>query len=84
MKPPSQRKPQHEEKFLCCKGAGALEQAAQRCYGVCFSGEIPDSPGPGPVQPAVDDPALAGQLAWIISGGPFHSVILNKPMRECQ
>jgi len=30
--------------------------------GVSFSGDIQDSPGQGPVQPAVGDPALAGGL----------------------
>ena len=39
---------------------GALEQAAHGGCGVFFSGDIQDSPGQGPVQPAVGDPASAG------------------------
>jgi len=41
---------------------GGLEQAAQRCCGVSFSGDIKDPHGQGPVQPAVGDPASAGGL----------------------
>jgi len=41
---------------------GALEQVAQRGCGFSFSGDMQDPPGQGPVQPAVDDPALAGEL----------------------
>jgi len=41
---------------------GALKQAAQGGCGVSFSGDIQDSPGQGPVQPAGGDPALAGAL----------------------
>ena len=37
----------------------ALEQVAQGGCGVSFSGDIPDLPGQGPVQPAVGDPASA-------------------------
>jgi len=44
------------------KGDGALEQAAQRGCGFSFPGDIQDSPGQGPVQPAAGDPALAGGL----------------------
>ena len=39
-----------------------LEQAAQGGCGVSFSGDIQDPPGQGPVQPAVGDPASAGEL----------------------
>ena len=53
---------EHEEELLPSEGDGALEQAAQGGYGVSFSGDIPDPPGQGPVQPAVGDPALAGGL----------------------
>jgi len=37
-----------------------FKQVAQRGCGVSFSGGIQDPPGPGPVQPAVGDPASAG------------------------
>jgi len=53
---------EHEEEFLPSEGDGALEQAAQGGCGVPFSGDIQDPPGQGPVQPAVGDPASAGQL----------------------
>ena len=53
---------EHEEELLYSEGDGALEQAAQGGCGVSFSGDIPDPPGQGPVQPAVGDPTLAGVL----------------------
>ena len=53
---------EHEEKLLHSEGDGALAQAAQGGCGVSFSGDIPDLPGQGPVQPAVGDPASAGGL----------------------
>jgi len=37
-------------------------QAAQGGCGVSFSGDIENSAGQGPVQPALGDPALAGGL----------------------
>jgi len=49
-----------EEELLPSEGDGALAQAAQRGYGVSFSGDIPHPLGRGPVQPAVGDPAWAG------------------------
>jgi len=45
------------------EGDGALEQAAQGGCGVSLSGDIPDPPGQGPLQPTVGDPALAGGWA---------------------
>ena len=51
---------EHEEELLPSEGDGALEQAAQGGCGVCFSGDIQDLSGQGPVQPAVGDPASAG------------------------
>jgi len=52
-----------EEELLPSEGDGALDQAAQGGCGVSFSGDIPDSPGQGPVQPALGDPASAGGWA---------------------
>jgi len=40
--------------------------------GCSFSGDIQDSPGQGPVQPAVGDPASAGGLDQKIPRGPFQ------------
>ena len=53
---------EHKEEVLPPEGDGALAQAAQGGCGVSFSGDIPDPPGQGPVQPAVGDPASAGGL----------------------
>jgi len=53
---------EHEEEFLPSEGDRALEQAAQGCCGVSFSGDIPAPPGRGPLQPTVGDPASAGGL----------------------
>ena len=53
---------EHEEELLPSEGDGAVEQAAQGGCGFSFSGEIQDPSGQGPVQPAVGDPALAGEL----------------------
>jgi len=44
------------------EGDRALEQPAQGGFGFSFSGNIQDLPGQGPVQPALDDPTLAGVL----------------------
>jgi len=63
---------EHEEELLHSEGDGALEQAAQGGCGVSFSGDIPDPPGRGAVQPAVGDPALAGGLDQMIHRGPFQ------------
>jgi len=54
--------PEHEEELLPSEGDGALAQAAQGGCGVSLSGDIPDPPGRGPVQPALGDPAWAGGL----------------------
>ena len=65
-----------EEELLPSEGAGALAQAAQRGCGVSFSGDIPDPPGQGPLQP-VGDPASAGGVDWMTQpSNPDHSVIL--------
>ena len=49
-----------EEELLPSEGDGALAQAAQGGCGVSFSGDIQATPGQGPVQPALGDPASAG------------------------
>ena len=51
-----------EEELIYSKGDGALELAAQGGSGFFLSGDTQDPPGQGPVQPAVGDPALAGEL----------------------
>ena len=53
---------EHEEELPSSEDDGALEQAAQRGWGVSSSGDTQDPPGRGPVQPALGDPALAGRL----------------------
>ena len=53
---------EHNKELPQSEGDGALEQAAQSGCGISFSGDIQDSPGQGPVQPAVGDPASAGGL----------------------
>ena len=47
-------------------------QAVQGGCGVSFSGDIEDPPGQGPVQPAVGDPAWAGELDLMTHRGPFQ------------
>ena len=54
---------EHEEELLHSEGDGALAQAAPGGCGVSFSGDIPDPPGRGAVQPALGDPAWAGGWA---------------------
>ena len=51
---------EYEEELPYLEGDRALAQAAQRCCGVFFSGDIQKLPGRDPVQPALGDPALAG------------------------
>ena len=63
---------EHEEELLPSEGDGALAQAAQGGCGVSFSGDIPDPPGQGPVQPALGDPASTGRLDWVTHRGPFQ------------
>ncbi|PKU46509.1 hypothetical protein llap_3185 [Limosa lapponica baueri] len=65
---PSQR----EEKILYFEGAGAVDQASQSGCGVPFSGDFPNLPGCVPVQPALGEPALVGQLDEMISEWPFQ------------
>ena len=79
---------EHEEELLPSERDGALEQAAQGGCGVCFSGDIQDPPGRGPVQPAVGDPASAGGLNQMTHRGPFHPlpfgdsvILLQNPCR---
>jgi len=53
---------EHEEELLPSEGDGALEQAAQGGCRISFSGDIQDPPGQDPLQPAVGDPASAGEV----------------------
>ena len=46
--------------FFLLRVDRALAQASQGGCGVSFSGDIPDPPGRGAVQPALGDPAWAG------------------------
>ena len=72
---------EHEEELLHSEGDGSLEQAAQGGCGISSSGDIPDPPGQGPVQPALGDPASAGGwTGWPteVPSNPEHSVILPK------
>jgi len=61
-----------EEELFHSEGDGALAQVPQRGCGVSFSGDIEDPPGQGPMQPALGDPALAGELDWVTHRGPFQ------------
>ena len=53
---------EHEEELLCFVADRAPEQVAQGGCGFPFFVDIQDSPGDGPVQPALGDPALSGGL----------------------
>ena len=63
---------EHEEELLQSEGDGDLTQAVQGGCAVSFSGDIPDPPGRGAVQPALGDPASAGRLGWVTHRGPFQ------------
>jgi len=54
---------EYEEELLPSEGDGALAQDAHGGCGVSFSGDIPAPPGRGAVQPALGDPAWAGDWA---------------------
>lgn len=57
------------EKLCYFEGGRTLQGAAKSGCGVS-SGDIQHPPGCDPMQLALDEPALAGEL---ISGGPFHT-----------
>jgi len=71
--------PEHEEELRPSEGDGALAQAVQGGCGVSFSGDIPDPPGRGPVQPALGDPAWAGWLGWVTHRGPCQPLPFCDP-----
>ena len=78
---------EHEEELLPSEGDGDLEQATQGGCGVSLSGDIPDPPRQGPVQPAVHDPASAGGWAgWPteVPSNPEQSVIPAKLLSICR
>ena len=62
---------EHEEELLHSEGDRALKQAAQRGWGVSFSGDIQNPPGHGPVHAALGDPALTG---WVGPADPQRSL----------
>ena len=53
---------EHEEELLHFEGDRALEQVAQGGCRFSFSGDVQKTPGQGPVQPALGEPALAGGI----------------------
>jgi len=63
-------------KIIFPEGDGALEQAAQGGGGVSFSGDIPDPPGRGPLQPVVGDPASVRGLDQMTHIGLFQPLLL--------
>ena len=63
---------EREGELLPSEAVGALDQAAQGCCGISFSVDIQAPPRCGPVQPAVGDPAWAGDLDWMLPRGPFQ------------
>lgn len=73
-----------EEKLFHCESDGALAQIAQRGGGVFVFGDLQKPSGHGPEQSSLGDPAWAGMLDHMTSGGPSYrdpSVILFKPSR---
>jgi len=75
---------EHEEELLPSEGDGALAQVAQGGCGVSFSGNIQDLPGHGPVQPALGDPAWAGELDWVTHRGPFQPLPCWDSVISCE
>ena len=68
---------EHEKELLPFEGDRALEQAAQGCCGVSFSGDIQNPPGQGPVQPALDDPASAAESLFLRAAMHGYEVFMN-------
>ena len=71
--------PECEEKLVYPDGDRALEQAAQRGWGVSAE-DIQNKPGQDPVQLALDEPDLAGgwtRWSLVVPSNLSHSVILG-------
>ena len=67
----SQEVPLEHEENLCFEGDKALEQPAQKGCGVSFSGNIRNSSGHFPLQPA-EGTCFSRSLDQVVSRGPFQ------------
>lgn len=75
-----------QKTLLYYEGGQTLGQVAQRCSEVPVSGHIKNLTGHGPGQPSTADPAWAGGLTYMISGGlfqPQHFCNLSTSFLSC-